>query len=1093
MKIITSNTSRGAYRGVLKELKINLGGAANNVVLAPDRFTASVERGLISSLDIESSFGIEVMSFTRLAGKLVGNKIKKCLTPEGSVMLISKVITDNRYKLKYYGKVAIKEGFASELYAALTALRNSGISVEAIEANAQHMPAALSAKSKDIALIYSGYLHALEGRHSDSSTRLYALAQYIKEYPQSVAFTHFYCTDIYDFSAPELEILSGLANSALSLTIGVTSGYDNANKRIYPDRIIKKLTSLVADNVEIVRNDEELEPVVSAISTQLFSYEVPKNSVENNGKVTLRRARDRYDEVLRLALDIKDGVRKGKRYRDFEVFVSDISDYEAELKAIFARYEIPFFIDKKELLVEQTKIRYLLDAIACVRSNFGKREVFDLVKNPLFWQRVDGGEDSVFLFENYVLKYNVDHSRFFSEFTLCSQPHYQQNKDFNNAESYDKQSNHTKFEYENSIPEAVRRELVKTLKPINFKDDNDRPVSDFVNACKVICEQAENAWQTHVNRLSELSEYYQKCAEQVDTKIDEVLDEISEVSEDVTDVAGFETILKSMLKTLKIALVPTFLDCVFIGDIDSRFMGGGDVYILGATNGKLPQTTSGGIVLTPKDEELLSRLGLEVVPNERQKVLTNMYAVCDLMKKPHGRIVVSYPEIGESGALRPSTVIAELCGMINENGKRLEVQDIDFSHLYRPAAERYTDNAAELFGTVRGCYHEVLRNAVSGKALKEDALIYGSAYECVDYDNKKKIEKAFDEPERIKEASGSFAERTSVSRLESFYGCPYSHYFHYILALKKRKDGEFEGTENGTILHYVLEKFFTDVHDGKIDSQTQIQEAAYKYFDEAVRENGFEVLLEKPDTRRLLLRVKEEGAKVCCDLYEIYLRSKYKPAMLEAKIGEGDIKPMSLDIDGKKISLKGVIDRIDVCDDKFVVIDYKTYKSADLTLKELYYGQKLQLYVYMEAVRNSLQLTPSGVFYLPIFAGFTGEDCDRYKYKGQVSDDTSVLEALDDMIAQDAAKTVLPYKKDKNGLNQDVHLSKEKFDLLGNYALRLAALGAREISNGYIKPAPVKDRCKKCDYQTICAYRERNERKLSNVTMRSFEEDVENE
>ena len=169
MKIIMSNSSRGAYRGVLKYLKANIGDS--NIVIAPDRFTASVERGLISSLNIESTFGIEVMSFTRLADRLVGKDIKKCLTPEGSVMLIGKVIAENRDKLQYYGKVALADGFASELYAALTAIRNSGITTEMLRANIDSMSPSLKAKTSDIALIYDGYLEALSGRHSDSSTR----------------------------------------------------------------------------------------------------------------------------------------------------------------------------------------------------------------------------------------------------------------------------------------------------------------------------------------------------------------------------------------------------------------------------------------------------------------------------------------------------------------------------------------------------------------------------------------------------------------------------------------------------------------------------------------------------------------------------------------------------------------------------------------------------------------------------------------------------------------------------------------------------------------------------------------------------------
>ena len=385
MKIITSNTSKGAYLGVVGILAKNMDGTSQNIVIAPDRFTASVERGLISALGIESTFGIEVMSFTRLASKLIGSDIKKCLTPEGSVMLIGKVIADNRDKLCYYQKVALQEGFASELYAALTAVRNSGISSQDLLESSKQANVSLQMKAKDLALIYDGYLAALEGKHSDSSTRLYALAEFLKNNPSAIASTNFYITDIYDFSAPELEIIKSIANNALSLTVGITSGYSNPNKRIYPDRVAKKLASLCEGRVQIERNDENLPDSVDAISKKLFSYisTSADDKAENNGKVKLRSAKDRSDEVMRLALDVAKGVREGRRYKDFEVYASDLDAYGQEIKSTFARYEIPYFIDKKELLSEQAKARFVLQAIACYRTDFRLGEVCDFIKNPL--------------------------------------------------------------------------------------------------------------------------------------------------------------------------------------------------------------------------------------------------------------------------------------------------------------------------------------------------------------------------------------------------------------------------------------------------------------------------------------------------------------------------------------------------------------------------------------------------------------------------------------------------------------------------------------------------------------------------------------
>lgn len=1073
MRIIVSNSARGATDGVLKHLSKNLSASAHNIVIAPDRFTASVERNIIASLHIEGSFGIDVMSFTRLANKIIGKDIKKCLTPEGSVMLIGKVITDLQDELQYYGRVAMAEGFAHELYAALTAIRNSGITSQKLLEREADMSPALRAKTHDIALIYDGYLKALEEKHSDSSTRLYALAKYIEDNPSCIADTNFYCMDIYDFSQPEYEILTQIARNALSFTVGITSGYDNENKRIYPNYILKKLKSLTPDKVEIEKHDEYLCPPIDAISKKLFAYVDTSADfrAKNDGKVKLRVAKDRNDEVLSLAMDIEKAVRAGGRYKDFEVFVSDLDEYEGEITAIFKRYDIPFFIDKKALLLEQTKSRYILSALACVRSGFRLREVLDFVKNPLFCSKVQGGEESVFLFENYCLKYNIMQSRFFKEFTLKDEKKLQ--KRYFMIDKTDDKTVVCKNAEENTIPEQVRQTLVSTLSKLKEKDS----ISGYVASAKALLDDIDKEWQQHVEKLSAISEYYLKCAEQVDDKLLAVLNEIDDVLCYDTDIIGFESVFKAMLKTLKIALVPTFLDCVFIGDKDSSFSGDGNIYILGANNGKFPNVGTGGTVITQKDETLLSTLGVEIYPCQRQKALTSMYDVCELMKKPKGKLVVSYAQMGGGGALRPSTVIFELQNMLCENGAPLDIERVCFDDF----RGRQDDDIALMFATKKACRHEVLKNVYSGRNRVEYKDIYSAVNEFVDIYDKQRIDSAFNEPEYIDMPNKpAFEGRTSVSRIETFYHCPMRYYFNYILSLKKRKDGEFEGTENGTILHFVLEKFFSDVRDGNID-KTNIAKNAYRYFDEAIVANDFQPLMDKQDTRRLLLRVRDEGVRLCGELYETSLHSKFRPTMLEAKIGEGEIKPMSLD-DGK-IELKGTIDRVDILDDKFLIIDYKTYKSADLTLKELYYGEKVQLYIYMRAIENSLDLKPCGVFYLPVFASFTEEDESRHKYKGFAINSIEVLGEIDDRVTVENDKAIAPYKVDKktNALSEPNHLSYEKMDMLGDYAVAITTKGAQEIAKGYIKPTCVKDECDRCDFASICAYKGRHERKISAV------------
>lgn len=1037
-------------------------------VIAPDRFTASVERGLLLTLGEESSFDIEVMSFTRMADRYVGADIKKCLTPEGSVMLIGRVIDDclKAGRLSYYNKAAGKEGFASELYAALTAIRNSGISSDKLQEAADRAASkAMKRKLCDIVTIYRGYLAALEGKHSDSTTRLEQLAKYIEENPSQFAGIHFFCTDINEFSEPEYAILQGLAKSAGRLTVGIESGKDNPNARIYPHRVIKRLVSLAGDRATVCAyKDESMSEALQILSSNLFSYQPAARKADAKGKVRIRVAKDRKDEVLRLALDILAHVRSGGRFKNFEVYASDISDYENEIKSVFGRYGIPFFIDRRAPLAEQTKTRYLLDAIACVRSGFATRETLDFVKNPLFEFEIEGGQDSVFKFENFVLEHCFSHI-----------PQNTVFEDFAQKAGFMRQKCDDKPPFEKFFaPEAVRKRLFEALAPLIGKDKGTFPVGEYVRAARKLLEGVDEASKRHAEELFKLSAYYVKCAEQVDGKLAAVLDEIEDVLEHETDIAGFEGVLAGMFKTLKISLVPTYLDCVFVGDGDSRFMGDGKIYVLGATNDKFPAITAGGAVINVRDEEILESLGVPIVPNSAGKAYAEMFKVLDLIKKPRGGVVISYPESGGTSLLRRATVIDELQNLLCEGDGPLATDRIDFSDLSRLSEE----DATNLLLTEKGAGHLALSRL--GRAGYDGTL--GSAYECMsERDKAHMIPRML--PERVELRSEAFAKSTSVSRLETFFACPYRHYLQYVLSLRKRKEGELLGTENGILLHGVLERFFKSVKDGKITSTSDIRPIAERAFDEEVERQNYGDLLTKPQTSRLLARVRDEGARVCERLYEIYLRSDFKPILLEGHIE--DMGAVKVKFGGSEALLKGTIDRVDEYDGKFIVIDYKSFKSADLSLDDVYFGKKLQLYVYMYATEHSLGLEPAGVFYLPIYDGYGEEGETRLLYRGHATDDEQLLAHMDSAIG--GADSIVPLVKNKKGeLNKNKHLSAENLKLVGEYAYKLAGEGAKQIAEGYIKPTPAS--CNEfCDYYGICAYKDMcGSRKCTGATLESF-------
>ena len=1118
MKILTSNTSHGAFKAIVQEINNNLEDDKTNgvrfpehVVLAPDRFTAFVERALLKELGKKSTFGIEVASFIRLANNVLSGtkegKQRKCLTPEGSVMLVEEAILSVEKELKYFRNVAKKDGFASELYASLTALRNGEAKLEEDEAPLrqaaklgekakQVADATLKKKLEDIALIYGKYLELLVERgRNDSTTRLEEFADYLLHHPEELAGKHFYCTDIYEFSEPEIEILRCINdNETATLTIALTSGKGYANSRIYPDNLIDSLKSKIDLQCELVAQPEDkLDAPFDCISKHLFAYKAP-SPVKCEDKVAIRVANNRYDEVLALVVDILSKVRNGGRYKDIEVYASDLQSYQAELKSAFVRYDIPFFIDQKEKLIEQAKTRYLLSALAVVSSNFRMGEVLDFVKNPLFIAGLDTNEDAArekaYLFENYVLKYNVTYipNKEFEFGKLHEDDEYYHGANFKGS-AVDKAVQVVLNAEEKNVPNEVRQKLFEVL--TGFTSLKDASVKDIVVACKGLLGGVDKAWTHHVDKLAEIdkSGYYQKCAEQVNQKIDRALDEIKEVlGNSKKDIGDFERIFRAMIESVQIALVPTLLDSVFVGTSGSRFMGLGDVYVLGAIEGSLPAQAEGRTCLTTSDEDKLQKENISIQPTTKQRNMTAKYEVCDLMKKPRGRLVVSYPEVVDGSAKKKAAVVDELKNMfLRSDGKPLEIERISFERL----KDEQREIIGDLFATKRASYHEVLRHTASADANETDlATVFSSALQTLDANQRAvivgiSVGKSAEDVDNWQGVAP--LEKISVSRIEKFYSCPYEYFFQYVLYIKERIEGELMSNDSGTILHAVFELFLKDVRDGKIDTSkvtdAELEKKAEEYFDAVM--NDFDYLKGNPQIEDL----KKESIVRVREFKDLLERSEFKPILLEAKIGkekEGEdhvgkftIKVKMPDGTDKDLPVDGYIDRIDARDahiqvngedttqHQFIVVDYKSYKSADITLGEIYSGQKVQLLIYMKAYEdNHKGAVPVGVFYLPIYESVQKEVAPKYRYKGFAFNNSNVLNAIDS--ETDNNKSIVRRQTSARKINALI-ADDTGLDTLGDFAVDVVAKGVEAINSGYIKPLHVDD-CDNCKYKYICAH-----------------------
>ncbi|MEG1986522.1 MAG: PD-(D/E)XK nuclease family protein [Clostridia bacterium] len=1055
VKLIKSNTYEQAFVGVLRELKLHQS-EGRNVVIVPDKFSLSLERNILSKLDISGSFNIEVMSFTRFAAKSLKNRIKRCLTPEGSVMLLKRAVTLVEDKLTVYRKAATQNGFAREMYAVLTSVRNSGLSPTSLELTELPLSdSRLKQKLIDIALIYNKYLVLLEGRHSDSSTRLQSFADFLPQM-NGISETNIYICDFSEFTSPQYDIIEKLIANARRVTFGfATQCADAPNSRLYSPRAVNKiicLCKLHSQKVEILSNKEILLPYKKAICDNLFSYANSK-PVEIKGEIQLRVAPNINSEVENVAKNIRWLiVEKGYRYCDISLVVGDMDDYIAPIQNIFSRFEIPYFIDKKEYFYEQPSVRFLVSALRVAEQNFRVSAILDFIKNPLFYFDEDG-INSVFLFENYCLKYSINAA--ILPFT---------------------QGEEAEIENAKKVIDKVN----KFVQP--FVDKPKDKVSSYIGAVEKFL--SVSGFFDLIERLEEgKSEVFVRVNRQIEGKLGEILFEMNlTLGEQETSLFSFIQLIEGVFSNVKVALVPLYVDSVFVGEIkESRYDDVKAMFMLGANEGKIPLTVGDTAVIASKEEEALVNAGLSLCPTKKENNIGNLFYLTQLLLKHKNMLYISYSESNGITKILPSELLTQLSSLFSEQGNPLEIkpildeQFIDNSTL--TSAER-ANLYAYKFSTLKNTYYELLGNVANEAPIPVNMQPYNAAYSLLTDFQKMKINKylvPMDNIKKINDSSTLLHKNTfSASRLEKYFSCPYRYYLSYGLSLLQRSEGELKSRDTGSIIHAVLDKFlktklYLSATADEVDNFSNhtidnlVCDDIYKSFNANIFKSAFN-------------RLKHDVSLICQGVQRQIANSDFKPYFTELKVGEkskgDDCDGFSVNVNKCSFTLKGAIDRIDKFEDNFTIIDYKSSEKK-LTANKIFNGECIQPVLYMISVKKSgIGTFPCGLIYMPVTVGFKKINDERFKMSGIVTSNIELLSKMDNGLLESSKSKVFPVSINKDGTlgKSSYTLSCEDFDEIGKYVESLTQQAIKEILDGNISASPLEKVCNFCDFKSICEF-----------------------
>lgn len=509
--------------------------------------------------------------------------------------------------------------------------------------------------------------------------------------------------------------------------------------------------------------------------------------------------------------------------------------------------------------------------------------------------------------------------------------------------------------------------------------------------------------------------------------------------------------LEELLKMTDLSSPPTYVDGLSIGDATNSSMETKQiVFILGGES--LPcQVSEGGLL---SDEELKANSQKEISPTIRMINRRNRFKLFSLLSTAKERLIIT-------------------CQTLNDEGKKIELPSYikSLNEIFSQREEKLSffleggTLSRNGFLLSVGSRQDLLQNHYRHLSQKDREEL-GIQLELSLNRDENRVNLSLD-AEKLFFPDGRF----SASQLETYFSCPFKHFVRYGLNIKEKEQRDFSPVDVGNICHKMAEIYVRHYLAG---DNCEIRDFVNVNFYDIIKTLDLkEKFDECQDKKQVEIYLKNYLISFLRDVDRELIHSSLKPLSQEKFVS-------NISLAG--LTLKGRADRVDQGGGYFKIIDYKTGKTKDI-LKELYFGNKLQLFLYANAIQEESKLKVGGVFYFNAKFEYAKSDEDKKLLKGLARNDENLIPLLDYDIDLKGKSDIISIEKSTNakrGLYKGRALADEEFEIYQNYALRVAEQGLKEIKEGFVQPKPCLGACERCSYRGICLYSEEKGRRLTN-------------
>ncbi len=1078
------------YKQIVEEASLNQ--KKDYLVIVPEQFTMQTQKKLVELSENGAIMNVDVLSFKRLAYRIfdeLGVKSTDILEETGKNLVLRKIAQEYEEKLTVLRPNINRIGYISELKSLLSELVQYNVSPEQLKGliDKEQLAPQLEAKLRDVLTMYEAFNEFMKDRYITAEELLNVLKDIAGE-SEILRDSVIVFDEFTGFTPIQNQLIKELLTIVhkIYVTYTIDAREDFMHERGMHELFYmpKKSMKVLMDIANAVHVEIE-EPVVLGgdknyrlqNNEQLFFMEQnlfrrkTKKYGKSSDSVEICNCKSPREEMVNSARKINYLVQEeGYRYKDIAVVTGDVNTYGNYVDGIFKKYEIPYFLDRTSEILFHPFIEFIRAIIEVIKKDFSYEAVFRFLRCG-FCKLTD---EQIDILENYVIATGV--------------------KGYRRWQKRWVKLPRQKSVYDLESLNSIREEILDILRDVKqVFEQKESTVRDCVLAIYRVIITLGIERQLYEKQIA-----FEEAGEAVKAKeykqiyqiVMDLFDKfVSVLGDEPLSTEEFAEILDAGFDAAEVASIPPGNDNVIVGDIERTRLNEVKVIIfVGVNDGIVPKAANQGGIISQYEREALKLMELELAPGAREQTFIQRYYLYLSMTKPSDKLYVSYSRTDAQGKTsQPSYLIGVLKRLFPQiKDKSIEDTGCIIDVSTKEAAKDYI-----LFGENDEKWAALVKYFLQQDDKEISRILDAGYIKYSDNPISKEIAKAI----YGKQIKGS------VTRLEAFARCAYSHFLKYGLDIREREENGFKAVDMGNIYHEALKNYslklensddnWFNISDEKRDemARNSLREAALSF------ENADS--LEEASSRHMIDRMERVFEETIWALTEQVRRGDFVPNKFEISFDSiTDSKQLMFNLEnGATINLVGRIDRVDTVADEgrmyVKVIDYKSGKK-NFNLMEFYQGTQLQLVIYMNAAmelsqkeRPSLSTKPGGILYYHIDEPvievennlseeeIRGEILKKLKPDGLVNSEEEIYRAMDRDFESKSDVIPVELKKDGQLSARSKVATQEEFEILSEYAsTKIKSLG-KEIFDGVVSVNPYESNtgssCDYCPYESICA------------------------